>query len=110
VAAKFLAALLSHDKVKGLLSCDHFSVDGTLLEVIRTFERIGVELFAEPADGLYVWARVPGIEDSSALAERAGREGFCTCSGERIQSATRPLTLDAVQCRSLRHPECSALV
>src|SRR5690242_4969619 len=29
VAAKFLAALLSHDKVKGLLSSDHFSVDGT---------------------------------------------------------------------------------
>jgi transposase len=32
VAAKFLAALLSRDKAKGLLSCDHFLVDGTLLE------------------------------------------------------------------------------
>jgi transposase len=32
VAAKFLAAVLSQDKVKGLLSSDHFSVDGTLLE------------------------------------------------------------------------------
>jgi hypothetical protein len=29
---KFLAAVLSNDKVKGLLSSDHFSVDGTLLE------------------------------------------------------------------------------
>ena len=32
VASKFLAAVLAHDKVKGLLSSEHFSVDGTLLE------------------------------------------------------------------------------
>ena len=32
VAAKFLAAVLSHDRVKDLLSNEHFSVDGTLLE------------------------------------------------------------------------------
>jgi len=32
VAANFLAAVLSHGKVKGLLSSEHFSVDGTLLE------------------------------------------------------------------------------
>ena len=32
VASKFLAAVLSQDRVKRLLSSDHFSVDGTLLE------------------------------------------------------------------------------
>ena len=32
IASKFLAALLSQDKVKRLLSSEHFSVDGTLLE------------------------------------------------------------------------------
>ena len=32
VASKFLAAVLAHDKVRGLLSSEHFSVDGTLLE------------------------------------------------------------------------------
>src|SRR5215831_5857307 len=32
VAAKFLIAVLSQDKVKRLLSSEHFSVDGTLLE------------------------------------------------------------------------------
>jgi DNA-binding transcriptional MocR family regulator len=49
--------------------------------VIRTFERIGVELFAEPADGLYVWVRFPGIEDSLALADLAAREGFVLAPG-----------------------------
>jgi transposase len=32
IASKLLAALLSQDKVKQLLSSEHFSVDGTLLE------------------------------------------------------------------------------
>lgn len=32
VAAKFLAAVLAHPKVKRLLSSEHFSVDGTLIE------------------------------------------------------------------------------
>src|SRR6202012_5758895 len=32
IAAKFLAAVLAQPKVKRLLSSDHFSVDGTLIE------------------------------------------------------------------------------
>ncbi|MCS3744457.1 hypothetical protein FHX16_006480 [Rhizobium sp. BK661] len=32
IAAKFLGAILSRPKVKRLLSTDHFSVDGTLIE------------------------------------------------------------------------------
>src|SRR5207237_2183151 len=32
MAAQFLAAVLAQDKVKALLSSEHFSVDGTLLE------------------------------------------------------------------------------
>jgi hypothetical protein len=40
VAAQFLAAVLAQDKVKALLSSEHFSVDGTLLEAwgsLKTF-------------------------------------------------------------------------
>ena len=32
IAAQFLAAVLNQDRVKTLLSDDHFSVDGTLIE------------------------------------------------------------------------------
>ena len=32
VAARFLSAILAHPRVKRLLSSDHFSVDGTLVE------------------------------------------------------------------------------
>lgn len=42
IAAKFLAAVVARPKVKRLLSSDHFSVDGTLLEAwtsIKSFRR-----------------------------------------------------------------------
>jgi len=42
IAAKFLAAVLAQPKVKRLLSGDHFSVDGTLIEAwasIKSFRR-----------------------------------------------------------------------
>jgi len=42
IAAKFLAAVLARPKVKRLLSSDHFSVDGTLIEAwasIKSFRR-----------------------------------------------------------------------
>jgi hypothetical protein len=32
VAAEYMAAVLAHRKVKPLLSSDHFSIDGTLVE------------------------------------------------------------------------------
>lgn len=44
--------------------------------VVRAFEQIGLELFAEPTDGMFLWARFPQIEDSLALAEAAQRDGI----------------------------------
>ena len=49
--------------------------------VVRVFEQIGLELFAEPADGLFFWARFPDIEDSLALAEAAQRDGMMLAPG-----------------------------
>jgi len=41
IAAKFLAAVVAQPKVKRLLSSDHFSVDGTLLEAWASLNSIG---------------------------------------------------------------------
>src|SRR5205085_12516760 len=41
VAAQFLAAVLAQDKVKALLSSEHFSVDGTLLEAWASLKAFG---------------------------------------------------------------------
>ncbi|HUN52669.1 MAG TPA: PLP-dependent aminotransferase family protein [Candidatus Sulfotelmatobacter sp.] len=49
--------------------------------VVQAFERVGLQLFAEPADGMFVWARFPHIEDSLALAEASQRDGFMLAPG-----------------------------
>ena len=45
IAAKFLAAVLAQAKVKKLLSSDHFSVDGTLIEAWASVKSV------KPKDG-----------------------------------------------------------
>jgi DNA-binding transcriptional MocR family regulator len=49
--------------------------------VVRAFDRIGLELFADPTDGMFVWARFPHINDSLALAEASQREGIMISPG-----------------------------
>jgi transposase len=76
VAQKLLAAVLSHDKVKGLLSNDHFSVDGTLLEA---------------------WASPKSFrpKDGSGTPPGAGRNGARDFHGERRKNDTHASTTDA---------------
>jgi hypothetical protein len=45
IAAKFLGAVLAQPKVKTLLSTDHFSVDGTLIEASASMKSV------KPKDG-----------------------------------------------------------
>jgi DNA-binding transcriptional MocR family regulator len=47
----------------------------------RAFERIGLELFAEPPDGMFIWARFPHIDDSLAFAETSQRDGIMLAPG-----------------------------
>jgi transposase len=51
IAAKFLAAVLAQAKVKKLLSSDHFSVDGTLIEG-RLWRAAGARRGAQCRSGL----------------------------------------------------------
>jgi DNA-binding transcriptional MocR family regulator len=49
--------------------------------VVRAFEHMGLQLFVEPADGMFVWARFPQIEDSLTLAEASQRDGIMLAPG-----------------------------
>jgi len=63
------------------LSRLHERLGQARLNVVRAFERIGMELFVEPADGMFVWARFPHIEDSLTLAEASQRDGIMLALG-----------------------------
>ena len=75
VAQKFLAAVLAQSKVKRLLSNDHFSVDGTLLEA---------------------WASVKSFrpKDGSGDPPGPGRNRERDFHGERRKNATHVSTTD----------------
>jgi DNA-binding transcriptional MocR family regulator len=63
------------------LSRLHERLGEARLNVVRAFERMGLELFVEPADGMFVWARFPHIEDSLTLAEASQRDGIMLAPG-----------------------------
>ena len=74
-AAQFLAAVLAQDKVKALLSSEHFSVDGTLLEA---------------------WASLKSFrpKDGSGKPSDPGRNGERDFRGERRRNHTHASTTD----------------
>jgi hypothetical protein len=83
MAARFLAAVLSQDKVKGLLSSELFSVDGTLLEA---------------------WASLKSFrpKDGSGDSPDLGRNGERDFHRERRRNdtpRTRHLPAELTQCR-----------
>ncbi|HTV30469.1 MAG TPA: aminotransferase class I/II-fold pyridoxal phosphate-dependent enzyme [Xanthobacteraceae bacterium] len=51
------------------------------ISVVRAFERVGLEMFAEPTDGMFVWARLPNVADSFTLADSAQSEGVVLAPG-----------------------------
>ena len=75
VAVRFLAEVLSQDKVKRLLSSEHFTVDGTLLEA---------------------WASLKSFrpKDGSGEPPGAGRNGEQDFHGERRTNDTHVSTTD----------------
>jgi transposase len=75
VAAKFLDAVLRHPQVKGLLSDEHFSVDGTLIEA---------------------WASMKSFrpKDGSDEPPDPGRNGEKDFRGERRRNDTHGSTTD----------------
>jgi len=38
-------------------------------------------MFVEPEAGMFIWARIPGVDDSLTLAERGLRDGFMLVPG-----------------------------
>jgi transposase len=83
IAARFLSALLAQPRVKRLLSTEHFSVDGTLIEAwasMKSFKPKDEEANDTPADG------DAGLRDRNADVNFRGEKR----SNETHRSTTDP--------------------
>ena len=94
--------------------------------MVRAFDRVGLELYVEPADSMFVWARFPHIHDSLALAEASQRQGIilapgavfrphlersawmrsnvAVCEDNRVQNWLQRLTSSTATVANLRRP------
>jgi transposase len=77
IAAKFLAAVLAHPRVKRLLSSDHFSVDGTLIQAWASMKSL------KPKDGA-----------GEPPAEGGGRNVEANFHGQKRTNETHASTTD----------------
>jgi transposase len=77
IAAKFLAAVLAHPRMKRLLSSDHFSVDGTLIEAWASTKSV------KPKDG----ADEPPVDGG-------GRNAEADFHGQKRSNETHASTTD----------------
>ena len=77
IAAKFLAAVLAQPRVKKLLSTDHFSVDGTLIEAWASMKSV------QPKEG-----------SGEPPAEGGGRNAEADFHGQKRSNDTHASTTD----------------
>jgi transposase len=77
IAAKFLSAVLAQPKVKKLLSTDHFSVDGTLIEAWASMKSV------KPKDG-----------SDEPPAQGGGRNAEANFHGQKRTNDTHASTTD----------------
>ncbi len=78
---RLVYSMLVDGHYRKYLSRLHERLGEARLNVVRAFERLGMELFVEPTDGMFVWARFPHIEDSLPLAEASQHEGIMLAPG-----------------------------
>ena len=83
IATKFLSAVLTRPKVKKLLSTDHFSVDGTLIEACASMKSV------KPKDGS---GEDPGNGSGELPAQGSGRNAEADFHGQKRSNETHAST------------------
>ena len=86
IAAKFLAAVLAQPRVKKLLSTDHFSVDGTLIEAWASMKSVKPK---SPSSG-----EDPGNGSGEPPAGGGGRNAEADFHGQKRSNKTHASTTD----------------
>lgn len=92
IAARFLSAVIGQPRVQALLSDDHFSVDGTLIEAWASVKSFRPKDEGGPGDD----GDSGSVSSQSKQATRpTGRNAECDFRGEKRSNATHASTTDS---------------
>lgn len=75
----------------------------------RAFEDIGMEVFQQPASGMFLWGRFGGVDDALDLARRALDEGMLLAPGTVFRPNLEPsewLRFNVAVCSDAAAQEC----
>lgn len=78
---RLLYAMLTDGHYRKFLTRLHKTLGEARLNVIQAFDRIGLQLFAEPETGMFLWARFPHVDDALALTRSASSHGIMLAPG-----------------------------
>ncbi len=87
---RLIYSMLVDGHYRKFLTRLHKNLDDARLAAIRAFERIGLQMFVEPDAGMFLWARVPGVEDSLTLADSAQQNGIMIAPGVVFRPHLQP--------------------
>jgi DNA-binding transcriptional MocR family regulator len=76
-----VAALLERGTYRKYLERLRRRIHDTLSTAVQRLEENGWEVFDEPTGGNFIWARVPGIDDSMVLVDHALKFGITLAPG-----------------------------
>jgi DNA-binding transcriptional MocR family regulator len=80
-AEEVLAVMFENGSYRKLVERLRRRLEGQQAETCRLLDAAGWELFCRPAGGMFVWARLPGIDDSAELVARAAGRGISFSAG-----------------------------
>ncbi len=78
---RILYTILTDGPYRKFLTRLHQRLDEARANVLTAMQRIGLELFAEPDAGMFVFARFAHVEDAMTLTEDASQEGIVLAPG-----------------------------
>ena len=82
--------MLTEGHYRKLIDRMHGRLAEATERTLRMLERVGLNVYAEPEGGMFIWAAVPGLTDSAALASRASKEGIMLAPGNIFRPQMQP--------------------
>ncbi len=74
------------------------------LAAIQLCRRLGLQIFVEPEAGMFLWVRLPGVEDSLQLSEEASGQGIVLAPGTVFRPHLEPSPWMRLNVTSLEDP------
>lgn len=87
---RLIYLMLTEGHYRKYLDRLHGRLAGCLDQAQGLLERQGLVIHGEPKHGMFLWARLPGVEDTTGLASQAATQGIMLAPGKVFRPQMQP--------------------